>query len=124
VQWCQWELKLVEQLMFENNADFLVLVELTRLPRDELPSTLRLLMSTRTYLEWPVQGGEVDMNRFWSRLRTALGQPLALIQPRSEEPETLENQNPLLFLHSSVEKEIEAGLRLSISSDKNSDTFV
>ncbi|KAF4525580.1 hypothetical protein B566_EDAN010439 [Ephemera danica] len=72
-QWCQWEMKLVQQLMFEQQAeDFLVLVELERLPRDKLPSTLRLLMSTRTYLEW---NGEQQV--FIQRLSNALGKPLA-----------------------------------------------
>ncbi|KAF4529223.1 hypothetical protein B566_EDAN017592 [Ephemera danica] len=73
-KWCQWELKLVQQLMFENNPDFLILVELEKLRQKDLPSTLRLLMSTRTYLECPPAGA--DMSNFWIRLKQALGQPL------------------------------------------------
>ncbi|KAF4528033.1 hypothetical protein B566_EDAN016423, partial [Ephemera danica] len=74
-KWCQWELKLVQQLMFENKPDFLILVELERLHQNDLPSTLRLLMSTRTYLECPHVGS--DMTRFWTRLKLALEEPLA-----------------------------------------------
>ncbi|KAF4532720.1 hypothetical protein B566_EDAN017055 [Ephemera danica] len=75
-KWCQWELKLVQQLMFENNPDFLILVELEKLRQKDLPSTLRLLMSTRTYLECPRAGA--DMTNFWIRLKQALGQPLGM----------------------------------------------
>ncbi|KAF4525886.1 hypothetical protein B566_EDAN015171 [Ephemera danica] len=77
--WCQWELKLVQQLMFENTADFLILVELERLDRKTLPSTLRLLMSTKTYLEWPTEGNLVH---FWRRLKNTLGPPLAITHPK------------------------------------------
>ncbi|KAF4529224.1 hypothetical protein B566_EDAN017593, partial [Ephemera danica] len=75
-KWCQWELKLVQQLMFEDNPDFLILVELEKLLQKDLPSTLRLLMSTRTYLECPHAGA--DMTNFWIRLKQALGQPLGM----------------------------------------------
>jgi hypothetical protein len=76
-QWCQWELKLVQQLMFEENPDFLILVELEKLQQKDLPSTLRLLMSTRTYLECPRAG--LDMSNFWIRLKEALGQPIGIV---------------------------------------------
>ncbi|KAF4528837.1 hypothetical protein B566_EDAN014556, partial [Ephemera danica] len=85
-KWCQWELKLVQQLMFENNPDFLILVELEKLHQNDLPSTLRLMMSTRTYLECPSVGS--DMTSFWTRFKLALGQPLAVTQPPChEQPE-------------------------------------
>ncbi|KAF4517567.1 hypothetical protein B566_EDAN005131, partial [Ephemera danica] len=58
---------LVQQLLFEKSADFLVLIELQRLSPRQIPSTLRLLMSTRTYLEWPEYVG--DLQQFWSRLK-------------------------------------------------------
>jgi hypothetical protein len=77
--------------MFEGNPDFLILVELQRLSRDDLPSTLRLLMSTRTYLECPREGG--DMTSFWSRLKYALGKPLSLSKPCSDVTNDLEPPN-------------------------------
>ncbi|KAF4532587.1 hypothetical protein B566_EDAN010048 [Ephemera danica] len=88
-KWCQWELKLVQQLMFENNTEFLILVELERLHQDDLPSTLRLLMSTRTYLECPRLGA--DMTSFWTRLKLGLGQPLAVTQPPCNDERELES---------------------------------
>ncbi|KAF4532110.1 hypothetical protein B566_EDAN006204, partial [Ephemera danica] len=55
------------QFIFENNPEFLVLIELQRLRQKDLPSTLRLLMCTRTYLECPEEGSE--MSGFWKRLK-------------------------------------------------------
>ncbi|KAF4527535.1 hypothetical protein B566_EDAN016269 [Ephemera danica] len=75
-KWCQWELNLVQQLMFEDNPEFLILVELEKLSAKDIPSTLRLMMSTRTYLECPRAG--LDMSNFWTRLKLALGKPLRI----------------------------------------------
>ncbi|KAF4521203.1 hypothetical protein B566_EDAN011488, partial [Ephemera danica] len=85
--WCQWELKLVQQFIFENNPEFLILVELQRLRQKDIPSTLRLLMCTRTYLECPED--ESDMSGFWKRLTKILGEPI--IQPCNVETECPEN---------------------------------
>ncbi|KAF4524637.1 hypothetical protein B566_EDAN014269 [Ephemera danica] len=85
--WCQWELKLVQQFIFENNPEFLILIELQRLRQKDLPSTLRLLMCTRTYLECPEEGS--DMSSFWRRLAKILGEPI--IQPCNVETECPEN---------------------------------
>jgi hypothetical protein len=68
--------------MFENTPDFLILVELELVPRNKLPSTLRLLMNTRTHLECT----DTEDRRFWHRLTTALGTPLSVssLQVNSE----------------------------------------
>ncbi|KAF4525782.1 hypothetical protein B566_EDAN002044 [Ephemera danica] len=68
---CQWELQLIQR-SFDLSPSFLVLIELERLTHKELPTNLRLLMGTRTYLEWTAQ----NETRFWERLKLALGIPI------------------------------------------------
>ncbi|KAF4527684.1 hypothetical protein B566_EDAN012650, partial [Ephemera danica] len=85
--WCQWELKLVQQIIFEKNPEFLILIELQRVRQKDLPSSLRLLMCTRTYLECPEEG--TDMSSFWRRLKKILGEPI--VQQCNVETEYPEN---------------------------------
>jgi hypothetical protein len=60
--------------LFADDREFLVLVELKRLDRKELPQHLSYLLDTRTYLEWPEgPGPHPDA---WSRLKYALGESL------------------------------------------------
>lgn len=73
-QWCQYELEMANHQLFENGEDFLLLLELERLDRRLLPRHLRLLMDTRTYLEWPNSGKDTDVA--WERLKAALGPSL------------------------------------------------
>jgi hypothetical protein len=72
-QMCRKELNLVRE-MFHDIFNVIILIELERVPSKDLPSTLRLLMATQTYLECNVN----VMNRFWERLIRALGTPLLL----------------------------------------------
>ncbi|KAF4523525.1 hypothetical protein B566_EDAN013067, partial [Ephemera danica] len=59
-------------------------------PKD-LPSTFRLLMSTRTYLECPGEGS--DMSSFWRRLTKILGEPnIKQCNVESECPENIIEQ--------------------------------
>lgn len=95
LQWCQWELNLIQQVMFEKNTNFLILVELARLSRDNIPSPLRLLMSTRTYLECPREGN--DMTSFWYRLKFALGPPISNLQSTIVEPESASTTSNDMF---------------------------
>ena len=62
-------------------SNFLLIIELKRLDQESLPSSLRTLMTTRTYLEWP-GGHDLDgsahckcVNNFWRRLKEGLGPP-------------------------------------------------
>ncbi|KAF4520264.1 hypothetical protein B566_EDAN010730 [Ephemera danica] len=82
-EWCKWELRMATHRIFERGAsDFLVLLELERLQRERVPLSLRVLLATRTYLEWHQNQPEV----FWSRLKQTLGKPLARAIQETEEP--------------------------------------
>ncbi|GLG94125.1 Toll-like receptor Tollo, partial [Gryllus bimaculatus] len=84
-QWCQWELEMAMQHLLEGASDFLVLVELERLETRTLPRLLRILLDTRTFLEWPAgdPGGGAAVETAWQRLRAALGPPLCASTPAS-----------------------------------------
>lgn len=73
-QWCRWELEVANHKLFEDDREFLVLVELERLDRRELPQHLSYLLDTRTYLEWPEGPGPHP--GAWRRLKYALGESL------------------------------------------------
>jgi hypothetical protein len=74
LQWCRWELEVANHKLFEDDRDFLVLVELKRLNRKALPPHLSYLLDTRTYLEWPERPGPHPVA--WRRLKNALGESL------------------------------------------------
>jgi hypothetical protein len=50
-----------------------------------VPLHLRILMTSRTYLEW---NPEVNVDSFWCRLKDALGEAIAKTQVQEEEEET------------------------------------
>jgi hypothetical protein len=56
-----------------NNKDFLILIELEPLVSNLVPVNLRILMATRTYLEWYKQKSDIN----YERLKQALGKPLS-----------------------------------------------
>lgn len=60
--------------LFEDDRDFLVLVELKRLNKKAVPPHLSYLLDTRTYLEWPERPGPHPVA--WRRLKSALGESL------------------------------------------------
>jgi len=60
--------------LFEDDREFLVLVELKRLNRNQLPQHLAYLLDTRTYLEWPEGPGPHP--GAWRRLKHALGESM------------------------------------------------
>ncbi|XP_069696632.1 toll-like receptor 2 [Periplaneta americana] len=70
-QWCRYELEIANHKLFENNHNFLILLEYERLDRNKLPKHLKYLMTTRTYLEWPEDENEEE--EAWKRLQEALG---------------------------------------------------
>ncbi|XP_067003756.2 toll-like receptor 13 [Anabrus simplex] len=73
-RWCQWELEMANHKMFEENLSYIILIELERLDKKNIPRHLRYLMDTRTYLEWPQDStDEQKIQRCWNRLRHALG---------------------------------------------------
>ncbi|KAF4522346.1 hypothetical protein B566_EDAN011066, partial [Ephemera danica] len=83
-EWCKWELQMATHRIFECKRDFLILLTLEELKQNLVPLSLRVLLATRTYLEWNQNQPEV----FWSRLRQALGNPIAYpIQESQENPE-------------------------------------
>ncbi|KAF4525779.1 hypothetical protein B566_EDAN002041 [Ephemera danica] len=85
---CQWELKLIQR-SFDLSPSFLILIELERLTHKELPTNLRLLMGTRTYLEWTTQ----NESRFWERLKLALGNPIRSSQSEPTQDFLCEQEN-------------------------------
>ncbi|KAF4529218.1 hypothetical protein B566_EDAN017535 [Ephemera danica] len=83
-EWCKWELRMATHRIFESKNDFLILLTLEELKQNLVPLSLRVLLATRTYLEWNQNRPEV----FWLRLRQALGKPIAC--PIQESQENLE----------------------------------
>jgi hypothetical protein len=77
---------MAQHRIFEDCNDFLILIELERLDREMVPLHLRILMASRTYLEWNL---EVNVSSFWCRLKEALGHAIAKTQVQEEEKETL-----------------------------------
>ena len=66
---------MAQQRVIEESAlhNFLILLLKEPLDHALLPNTLRLLMNTRTYLEFPGPDGVLD--QFWTQLKKALGPP-------------------------------------------------
>ncbi|KAF4520267.1 hypothetical protein B566_EDAN010734 [Ephemera danica] len=82
-EWCKWELRMATHRIFERStSDFLVLLELERLQRERVPLSLRVLLATRTYLEWHQNQPEV----FYRRLKQSLGKPLTRPLQQPEVP--------------------------------------
>ncbi|PSN43581.1 hypothetical protein C0J52_16712 [Blattella germanica] len=73
-QWCRWELEVANHKLFQDDREFLILVELKKLDRKTLPKHLAYMVETRTYLEWPK--GQGTHTRAWGRLKYALGESL------------------------------------------------
>lgn len=73
-RWCQWELEMANHKMFEENRAYIILIELERIDKKNIPRHLRYLMDTRTYLEWPQEKDDKQkVERCWKRLRYAMG---------------------------------------------------
>ena len=60
-------------MIFENKTPLLIIIELDHLCRKDLPLSLRLLIDTRTFLEWNI----LHQRPFWRQLRQLLGTPLS-----------------------------------------------
>ncbi|XP_069677332.1 toll-like receptor 2 [Periplaneta americana] len=73
-QWCRWELEVANHKLFEDDREFLILVELKKLDKKTLPQHLAYLLDTRTFLEWPEGPGPHPTA--WKRLKYALGDSL------------------------------------------------
>ena len=95
-QWCRWELEVANHKLFEDDREFLILIELKKLDKKTLPRHLGYLVDTRTYLEWPK--GHGSHPRAWARLKSALGESLYQRRikqkrnPKDEEPNTVQNE--------------------------------
>ncbi|EEB09958.1 conserved hypothetical protein [Pediculus humanus corporis] len=72
-QWCQYEMLLAQHRLLETGRDQLILVLLENIPVVKRPKTLRYLMMTKTYLEWPVKPKNTkEIDIFWNRLLKSL----------------------------------------------------
>lgn len=72
-QWCQYEMHLAQHRLLEKGRDQLILILLENIPLVKRPKTLRYLMMTKTYIEWPGNTkSPKEIELFWSRLFKAL----------------------------------------------------
>ena len=73
--WCYFEMQMARQMLFSLGKDVIILVILTDLPARQVAKskTLQTLLSTKTYLEWPVEAEGHEL--FWHKLRTAIQSP-------------------------------------------------
>ena len=74
--WCDFETQMAKLRSFEEGQDIIVVIMLEHIPAAELTGTLRIIVRTLNYLEWPVD--EDQQRLFWEKLRRALrkGPPL------------------------------------------------
>lgn len=77
-QWCQFELHLAQHRFIESRRDRLVLVLFEPIPAYKKPKTLRYLMRTNTYLEWPGEQKPAEVDRFWTRLLHSLNRDVVI----------------------------------------------
>ncbi|KAK3923930.1 Toll-like receptor 4 [Frankliniella fusca] len=73
--WCAWEAHIAhhQRLLTE---DALLVVRLGAVNEALLTPTLRYLLSTRIYLDWPEAAPAESQQAFWRRLRAALAPPV------------------------------------------------
>ncbi|XP_029948770.1 toll-like receptor 2 [Salarias fasciatus] len=72
-EWCVYELDYTHFRLFDQNDDTVVLILLEPIDKRTIPKKfcrLRRAMNSRTYLEWPADGGQLAA--FWKRLRAAI----------------------------------------------------
>ncbi|XP_066998492.1 toll-like receptor 2 [Anabrus simplex] len=80
-KWCQWELDMANHKSFEDSSCFLILIQLEILERRALPRHLKLLMDTRTYLEWPdKKEAETNTDVVFKRLKDAMGPSIRQVE--------------------------------------------
>lgn len=72
-QWCMFELQMAQHRLFEERRDSLILIHLGSIQELQLPSNLKYLMNTRTYIPWTDH--PMGQKLFWKRLRKALNKP-------------------------------------------------
>ena len=70
-QWCRMELEMANHRRLSNWRNSLVLVLLETISPQNQTATLRILLTTHTYLEWKERAQE----KFWRALRKALRPP-------------------------------------------------
>lgn len=76
-EWCRYELNLTQTRLIQEGPGVLTVILLEDLKCRVLPSTIRSVLDTVTYNEWPVE--EAGRRRFWARILTALNkQPLEI----------------------------------------------
>ena len=70
-QWCRMELEMANHRRLSNWRNSLILVLLETISSENQTATLRILLTTHTYLEWKERAQE----KFWRALRKALRPP-------------------------------------------------
>ncbi|XP_068084405.1 toll-like receptor 13 [Anabrus simplex] len=74
--WCMLELTYAWIKMVSEGRNYIIVIELERLPKDKLPPILSYLMHSRTYLEWPKEPTDALKQECWRRVLKALGKSL------------------------------------------------
>ena len=68
--WCDYELQMARMRCFEEGRDIIIVIILKPVAASNMNHTLRTLVKTVTYLEWP--DNDIDRNVFWEKLRRSL----------------------------------------------------
>ncbi|XP_067004196.2 toll-like receptor 2 type-2 [Anabrus simplex] len=84
-RWCRWEVDMANNRLLEESRNFLVLIELEPLDHSKIPRHVKMLMATRTYLEWPRDNNERTLQHVRKRLTKALGKSIFQVTHRIKE---------------------------------------
>ncbi|XP_033105823.1 toll-like receptor 13 isoform X2 [Anneissia japonica] len=71
-EWCNFELEMARNRMFDAHEDVLVTILLENVKYSSMPVLLQKVLRKKTYIEWPKEEGR---KVFWTRLARAIGSP-------------------------------------------------
>ncbi|XP_021360289.1 toll-like receptor 13 isoform X2 [Mizuhopecten yessoensis] len=75
-EWCRYELTLIQTRLIQEGPGVLTVILLEEMEVGILPSSIRSILDTVTYNEWPKD--EAGRRRFWGRLLIALNKRLEI----------------------------------------------
>ena len=70
-QWCLFETRIAQEKFLNKERDTLISIMLETIPKEEMSTSLRSLLNSTTYIEWPRK--EYDEERFWIRIVRLMG---------------------------------------------------
>ncbi|XP_033109364.1 toll-like receptor 13 [Anneissia japonica] len=71
-EWCNFELEMARNRMFDSHEDVLVSILLENVKYSSMPILLQKVLRKKTYIEWPKEEGR---KAFWTRLARAINSP-------------------------------------------------